>query len=130
MQSEIFGFSSLPRFLGVANGNHDFYRFSGFKFRKFPRSNFTFPNLVGFGKHILFPISDIFSQIRGRDGDEEIGEQASKIPNFAMKEAINNLPLFKAKVTRIRRDERKSLLQTYQRVQGLSLSLLSTRIRR
>jgi hypothetical protein len=54
-------------------------------------------------------------------GDEEMGENVPQIPKFTMKEAITNLLLVEAKVTRNRRDERKSLLQTYQRVQGLAL---------
>jgi hypothetical protein len=54
-------------------------------------------------------------------GDEEMGDNASQIPKFTMKEAITNILLVEAKVTRNRRDERKSLLQTYQRVQGLAL---------
>lgn len=65
----------------------------------------------------IFAILDAYNIF----GDEEIGEPAFKIPKFTMKEAIANLLVAEAKVTRNKKDEKKSLLQAYQRVQGLAL---------
>jgi hypothetical protein len=63
---------------------------------------------------MIFDPYDIF-------GDEEIGENTAKISKFTMKEAIANLLLVEAKVTRNKKDGRKSVLQVYQSVQGLAL---------
>ena len=65
----------------------------------------------------IFGILDAYNMF----GDEEIGEPAVKIPKFTMKEAIANLLVAEAKVTRNKKDEKKSLLQAYQRVQRLAL---------
>ena len=54
-------------------------------------------------------------------GDEEVNVEEVKPPKYTMETAIDNLMKVEANITRNKKVEKKSFLQTYQRIQGLAL---------
>ena len=63
-------------------------------------------------------------------GDEEIGKTTVKIPKFTMKEAIANLLVAEAKVTRNKKDGKKICITSISKSSGISIiTLLLTNIR-